>query len=201
MPTPTARDRILDRAHDLVLTRGFAATTVDAVLDAAGASKGAFFHHFPTKAALGRALVERYAAADAALLESHMQAAEAQSDDPGEQLLLALAGLEDAATSAVASQPACLFVSFIYEAELTDPETTAIVTASIEHWRHRLLGKLEAAAGSRPGWRDVDLGAVADHAFVTFEGAFLLIRATGDRSHMARQLRVLRHHVELLLRS
>ena len=200
VPRPAAaRDRILDTAERLVLQRGFAATTVDAVLEGAGASKGAFFHHFPTKAALGRALVARYAAADADLLESQMRAAEQSSDDPADQLLAFLRGFESAATEAVEAQPACLFVSFIYEAELTDADTAALVRASIAEWRGRIGDKLRAAAASRPHLAVHDLDAVADHVFATFEGAFLLVRAEGDPQHMARQLAVLRHHIELLL--
>src|SRR5690606_25437002 len=52
-PSAPIRDRILASARALVLDRGFASTTVDAVLTEAGASKGAFFHHFPSKGALG----------------------------------------------------------------------------------------------------------------------------------------------------
>ena len=37
-----------------------------------------------------------------------------------------------------------------------------------------------------------DLDALADHVFVTFEGAFLLCRSTGSPEHMRAQLRVLR---------
>ena len=54
-PTATdTRERILDAAQQLVMERGFSATTVDAILEAAGSSKGAFFHHFASKADLGR---------------------------------------------------------------------------------------------------------------------------------------------------
>ena len=60
------RERILDAAQRIVLERGFAATSVDAVLEEAPATKGAFFHHFPSKNDLGRALLKRYAAAELA---------------------------------------------------------------------------------------------------------------------------------------
>ena len=53
------RIRLLDAAQGLVLERGFAGTSVDDVLSEAASTKGAFFHHFSSKAELGRALVER----------------------------------------------------------------------------------------------------------------------------------------------
>ena len=81
------RERILAAAADLVVERGFGATTINAVLEASSTTKGAFFHHFESKSALGRALVERYAAQDVAMLEGLMAEPEAASDDHAEQVL------------------------------------------------------------------------------------------------------------------
>jgi TetR/AcrR family transcriptional repressor of nem operon len=191
------RERLLDAAERIVLTHGFGSTTVDRVLAESGASKGAFFHHFPTKADLGRALVERYAEADAALLESLMTTAEAASDDPAQQVVTFLAGFENASEDLAGAQPGCLFVSFIYESELTGSETEQIVLRSIVQWRERILAKLEAAAATRsiPG---VDLPSLADQAFTIFEGGFLLARAIAEPDALRRQLGHLRHYIELL---
>ena len=199
MSAPSARERILEAAQTLVLRHGFAATTVDAVLESAAASKGAFFHHFPSKAMLGRALVERYAAGDAETLETVMTAAEQRSDDPAEQLVIFTRTFEEMADDAMAVRPRCLFVSFIYETDLSDVGIDDVVAESILHWRARIVDKLELAAATRPTLRTVDLDALADHWFTTFEGAFLLAQALGDHSCMRRQLAHLRHYLELLL--
>lgn len=198
MDTPTARDRILEAARTLVLRHGFAATTVDSILESASASKGAFFHHFPSKAHLGRALVERYAAADAATMEAVMTAAEEHSDDPAEQLLIFTRTYEDMADDAMAVQPQCLFVSFIYEHDLSEVGIEDVVAESILYWRTRIVDKLELAAATRPMLRTLDLDALADHWFTTFEGSFLLAQAVGDTSSMRRQLAHLRRYLELL---
>ena len=198
MDTPPARDRILDAARALVLRHGFAATTVDAILESASASKGAFFHHFPSKAHLGKALVERYAAADAETMEAVMAAAEEQSDDPAEQLVIFTRTFEDMADQALATQPQCLFVSFIYESELSDVGIEDVVAESVRHWRTRIADKLELAAATRPALQAMDLEALADHWFTTFEGSFLLAQAVHDPSSMRRQLAHLRHYLELL---
>ncbi len=58
------RQRILDTAERLVIDNGFAGTSVDQVVVESGTSKGAFFHHFPSKVDLARSLVARYAATD-----------------------------------------------------------------------------------------------------------------------------------------
>ena len=192
------RERILDTAQRLVLEQGFAATSVDEVIDAAESSKGAFFHHFATKNDLARALVERYAAADIDHLETFMTRAEADSDDPALQLIAFVRLFEEEADAIVAAQPSCLYVSFMYDRQLYEDGTTDLIVNSVDAWRTTLHEKLQAGAQLHPPRRDVDLEALADHAFVTFEGAFILARTTGDGSHMRKQLAVLRQHLELL---
>jgi TetR/AcrR family transcriptional repressor of nem operon len=192
------RERILDAAQQLVLEHGFAATTVDGILAETGASKGAFFHHFPTKADLGHALVERYAAADAETLEALMTTAEATSEDPAEQVATFIAAFERATEKMARLQPGCLFVSFIYESELTGAETGEIVRQSILLWRERILAKLDAAAETRPSLAGVDLPSLADQAFAIFEGGFLLARALDQPDALSAQLAHLRHYLELL---
>src|SRR5690606_30813305 len=58
------RERLLDAAEQLYLERGYGATSVEAIVAAAGLTKGALFHHFPTKHDLALALIERYATSD-----------------------------------------------------------------------------------------------------------------------------------------
>lgn len=188
------RTRLLDAAQGLVLDRGFAATTVDDVIAAAGSSKGAFFHHFASKDDLGRELVARYAAADIAVLEEFMTAAEAAVDDPAGQLLHFLAALEAAGDAIAGPHSSCLYVSFLGVRDLEGHNAEAIVS-SITAWRERVAEKIARAA---PALRDP--ADVADHLWATFEGAFILGRATGDTSHMRRQLSVVRRCVEALLR-
>lgn len=192
------RERILDAAQRIVLERGFAATSVDAVLAQAPATKGAFFHHFPSKNALGRALLERYAAADERMLEDFMAVAEAQSEDPAEQLVAFVRRFEHAADELAPTQPGCLFVSFIYESELAGDGDDDLIATSIRHWRMRLLDKLEAAARAHPPAVAVDLPSLADQVFTTFEGGFILARAMHDPRHLRSQLAHLRHYLELL---
>lgn len=56
------RDRLLGAARELFLAQGFAATSTPAVVQAAGVTRGALYHHFADKTALFAAVVEREAA-------------------------------------------------------------------------------------------------------------------------------------------
>lgn len=71
VPRGEARQRLLAAATDLIRRQGFAATSVDDLCAAAGVTKGAFFHHFPSKDALGAAVVELWTETTSALFASH----------------------------------------------------------------------------------------------------------------------------------
>ena len=55
------RDTFLDAAQRLIVTKGYEAMSLQDVLDASGASKGAFYHYFDAKDALLDAVVDRMA--------------------------------------------------------------------------------------------------------------------------------------------
>lgn len=190
------RDRILDTAERLVIDNGYSATSLDRVIAEANASKGSFFHHFASKDDLAKALVQRYAAADIAHLDAALALVRETTTDPRERVLHFLRIFEDTADELMGSQTSCLYVSVLTERELVDRVTSAPIIAAIEAWRNALVVLVEEALPT-PG--EVDPAALADHVFVTFEGAFILCRATGDPGHMRRQLRVQRQLFDALL--
>src|SRR5215510_6921572 len=55
------RDAFLDVAQRLITARGYQSFSIQDVLDEVGASKGAFYHYFGSKADLLEAIVERMA--------------------------------------------------------------------------------------------------------------------------------------------
>jgi TetR/AcrR family transcriptional repressor of nem operon len=59
-PSPDVRRRLLDAGLDLVHARGFTASGVKDITDAAGVPKGSFYAYFPSKAAFSAAILEHY---------------------------------------------------------------------------------------------------------------------------------------------
>jgi TetR/AcrR family transcriptional regulator, transcriptional repressor for nem operon len=57
---PEVRRRLLEAGLDLVHARGFTASGVKDITDAAGVPKGSFYAYFPSKEALAEAILERY---------------------------------------------------------------------------------------------------------------------------------------------
>jgi TetR/AcrR family transcriptional repressor of nem operon len=193
------RERILDAAERIVLDKGLAATSIDDILTESKRSKGSFFHHFRSKNDLARALVERYAAADTAFLDEIMARAEAATDDPAAQVVEFLRLFEQGAEETVSQQPSCLYVSYIFDKQLFVDGTNDLIAAAFVAWRERLAEKLRAATAARPLRAPVDLEALADHLSATYEGAFMMSRALGDRDLVRRQLVLVRQQVALLL--
>ncbi len=74
---------ILDAAAALFAEQGYAATSVSDICRAADVSKGAFYHHFPSKQALFLALLQRWLTP----INTHMLAATPPEMDAASQFL------------------------------------------------------------------------------------------------------------------
>jgi TetR/AcrR family transcriptional regulator, transcriptional repressor for nem operon len=192
------RQRILDAAQANVMERGFASTSVDAIQEAAGISRGTFFYHFPSKDDLARELILRHAETDRAITDEFMARAERLSSDPLQQVLLFIGFHEELFAEATMADPGCLFASFSYEAGLFDEETHAIIEDSIEHFRTVLATRLEAAMKRHPPKVAADPVALADFVYGVMQGGFILSRANGDLGAMCDHIRQLRTYFELL---
>lgn len=195
--TPT-RENILDTAEFLVLDQGFSATPVEQIIAESATSKGAFFHHFDSKPALATALASRYATADIDTLLQVLAYVEAQFDDPAERLVELVRVYEDGGDDVMAGQFGCLYATVLGERALLDHGAGAPIEAALHQWRTTLTPLVTQALATRRPRPRVDVEALIDHFFATFEGAFLLRRATGDESHMRRQLAVLRQLLQAL---
>jgi TetR/AcrR family transcriptional repressor of nem operon len=193
------RDRILDAAQAQVMERGFAATSVDAIQEAAGISRGTFFYHFASKDELARALIERYARQDHELTESLMARAENLATDPLQQALVFMGLFEELFREVGPVRAGCLFASYSYEAQLFDEETHRLIADSLEHFRRIFGGKLEQAIDRHPPVvPDVDPYDLADLASSAFQGAYVLWRVTNESERIAMPIEHFRKYLELL---
>lgn len=192
------RKAIMDAAEALIYDHGFAATSVDAVIERAGVTKGAFFHHFKSKAALGLALVERFAERDAKILNHFIGRVEKLSRDPVQQVLLFAAVFEDELAQLGGPHPGCMFATYCFEAGLFDETTRKVIAEGFREWRERLQEKFEAAIAARPPRIEVDPKALADMATALFEGGLVLSKGLGDPAVHVEQMRQYRNYIELL---
>lgn len=75
-------ERLVEIASEVFCQRGYSSATTQEIIDIAGVTKGALYHHFPSKPALFEAVYRR---AESEMGE-RIQAASTQKKDPFEQL-------------------------------------------------------------------------------------------------------------------
>jgi TetR/AcrR family transcriptional regulator, transcriptional repressor for nem operon len=68
--TTNTKTKLLDAALTAIRAKGYTATTVDDICEAAGVTKGAFFHHFKSKEELAIAAAKRWGAGTSDLFAS-----------------------------------------------------------------------------------------------------------------------------------
>lgn len=192
------RARIMDAAEELILAQGFAGTSIDALIERAGITKGTFFYHFSNKAELAYSLVSRYSELDLGNLEHNLARAEQLARDPLQQLLVFVGLFRETAASLTEPYPGCLFASYLNEAGLFDERTLTVISDTMGTWRERLGDKLREVAAAHPPRIDVDLDTLADMITVVFEGAFILSKTMKEAQVVARQLDHYRNYLELL---
>jgi len=180
------------------MRQGFSATTVDAVIGACGVTKGAFFHHFASKQALGLALVQRYAARDLADLHRYLERADNLAREPLQRLLLFVGLLAEDAHLFVGDQPGCLYGSYVYEQGLFGEDVQAVVADAVLEWREELTARIREVVATSPPRIEVDPVALADSVLTAFEGSYVVSRATGDPDILRQQLGHVRAYLELL---
>jgi AcrR family transcriptional regulator len=101
------REELLDIALELCRTQGFDAMRVDQIVQTAGVAKGTFYHYFPSKDAVGEALVQRFGDS----LFDHLSSADAASTGDGVERLRTIM---DAAAAFKGSQADLGYASFLY---------------------------------------------------------------------------------------
>lgn len=192
------RQRILDIAYDSIVHKGFAATSIEELVEAAGITKSGFFYHFKDKNDLARQALERFIAEDNELISGLTDRARALSDDPLQAYLLFLNLYAEAMDEMVELHPGCMIATVTYQAALFDKVVIRMNEASVLALRQRFAAWLEEIGERYPPRWPADYDSLADMLTAIVEGSIVLSRALGDRALMGRQTRLYREHVKAL---
>ncbi|MCL4712655.1 MAG: TetR/AcrR family transcriptional regulator [Pseudorhodoplanes sp.] len=185
---PDTRERILELAEAAVLAKGFAATSIEELIAAAGITKSGFFYHFRDKGALAKAMMLRYIEHDKKVLDEIFSRADELNDDPLHGLLVALKLFAETLGNLPEAHPGCLAASFCYQDQLFNQDVRTLNAQSVLRWRERFLERLQAIARRYPPRREIDLEALADMAASNVEGGLILGRLLKDPSILPRQI-------------
>ncbi|HLV21958.1 MAG TPA: TetR/AcrR family transcriptional regulator [Polyangiaceae bacterium] len=202
MPRPTrqkpergnARTRLLEAARDVIRAKGFAASSVDDLCQAAAVTKGAFFHHFPSKEALGVAAARYWTETTGAFF------AAAPYHEPCDPLdrILAYVAFRKAIITEELAEFTCLVGTMVQEVYDDSPAIREACAESLFGHAATLEEDIAAAMSARGMSGAFTAQSLARHTQAVLQGAFVLAKAGNDPAlaresldHLDRYLRLL----------
>ncbi len=192
MTGQNTRDKLIEAALTLMLAKGYPATTVDEICEAAVVSKGSFYHFFPTKEDLALAALEAYSQRGFQALQSGSYAG---LDDPLERLF----GFLDHA-EAIAERvwgDGCLLGNLAVELADTNETIRARISQIFHILAERLARLFEAVVQSSQGDSPEAL-ELAEFFLSALEGSIVLAKAHDDWGRVPAALKNVRRYVEKL---
>jgi AcrR family transcriptional regulator len=169
------RARILDAAAVAFQTSGYAATSMHDIIRAAGATGGATYHHFPTKKALGIAVIdERVATAvDRAWIEP-MQSARSTLDGVLTVFAEVIASHERRGVLS-----GCETSNLALELALADEDFRTALNAVFERWRGTIATRIRSDQANGM-LDDTDADELATFIVATYSGAMAIAKTAQD---------------------
>jgi TetR/AcrR family transcriptional regulator, transcriptional repressor for nem operon len=169
--------------------------SLETILAQAGVTKGALYHHFPTKAALGLAVVDEVV--KELLLERWLGVLHAQPGDP----VTALQGtLRHRAANLTAGEIelGCPLNNLAQEMSPLDEQFRRSVNATFETWREGFAEALARGQAEGSVRRDVDAKKVATFIVAAVEGSYGLAKSAQSGPMVRANLELLGMFLESL---
>jgi TetR/AcrR family transcriptional repressor of nem operon len=189
-----SKTRLLNAALHVIRAKGYSATRVEDICEAAGLTKGSFFHHFNSKEDLALAAADYWTEGSDALFVSAPYHAPA---DPLDRLL-AYVDFRKSLLQGDLSDFTCLAGTMVQEVYNTHPELREACSRSICGHAATLVPDIEEAMrqrGMNPDWTAESLALYTQAAI---QGAFILAKTRQIRDIASECIDHLRRYLELL---
>ena len=189
-----SRKKLLDAALYVIRAKGYSAARVEDICEAAGLTKGSFFHHYSSKEDLALAAAEHFSAfADGIFSAAPYQA----FTDPLDRLL-GYVDFRKAILQGELPEYTCLLGTMVQETYETHPAIRKACDRCISAHAATLVVDIEAAVKKyslSPQW---SVESLAYYTQAVIQGAFILAKAQ-QSSHVAADcLDHLRRYIEIL---
>ena len=182
----------MQAARDLFLRHGYAATGIDQVCAAVGATKGALFHYFDSKEALGCAVLEAWVRDAGRAIGSGDYL---RIDDPLER---ALGYIDFMIEISRVGPPGCIVGIFSQELAPSNETVRAGCAEAFSRWRETLEPILTEAKAKHAPHAAFDPAGLAQHSIAVLQGALILARAYRRPEIVGEQLAHYRSYVVAL---
>ena len=189
-----SKARFLSAAVHVIRAKGYSATRIEDVCEAAGLTKGSFFYHFESKEGLALATVDYWIEGSEALFAS---APYRDHADPLDRLL-AYVDFRKALLSGELPDFTCLAGTMVQEVYDTHPALREACNRTITGHARILVPDIKEAMrqrGMHPEWTAESL---ALYTQATIQGAFILAKAANGAAVAAQCIDHLHRYLELL---
>jgi TetR/AcrR family transcriptional repressor of nem operon len=190
----SAQTKLLSAALSLIRARGYAGTSVEDLCEAAGVTKGAFFHHFKSKEELGVAAADYWSEITGAFFAA---APYHQLADPLDRVL-GYIDFRKAILQGEIPEFTCFAGTMVQETYETHPAIRAAVNRSISGHAAKVEADIADAMRLRGIRADWTAESLALHTQAVLQGAFILAKAKGGPRVAADSIDHLRRYVEML---
>src|SRR5262245_35027777 len=194
MATSQSKERLLTAAKELFLARGYAATTVDAICEKAGLTKGSFYYFFDSKEDLGLAVLEWSIRRGVQMLADGPYVRIA---DPVEKAFAFLEHLEKC--SPQLWNGGGLLGVFSQELAETNPRVQKAVAGMFQAVAGDFAEKLQPIAAQFSGKQAPTASELADTLLGTVEGSTILAKAHRDSTRLPKAIRGFRLSLNTLV--
>ena len=186
------RGRLLQSAFAEIHRTGFRTADLDTILTGAGVTKGAMYHHFAGKQAIGYAVVDEVLAP---MTRAKWVAPLAAATDPVARLRQLFAATpHDMADLDLG----CPLANLTQEMAPHDPGFRGRVAGLFEEWRTALADALRRGQAAGRIARNIDCDAEATFLVALFEGYLMLTRSARDPRMLAAGAERLVRHLDSL---
>jgi TetR/AcrR family transcriptional regulator, transcriptional repressor for nem operon len=191
---PSAKEKILGAALQVIRTKGYSATTVDDLCETAGVTKGAFFHHFKSKEDLAVSAANYWSEVTNELFAHapyHLH------KDPLDRLL-GYVEFRRALLKGETPEFTCLVGTMVQEIFHTNPLIREACQKSIFGHSANVARDIKEAKKLYAPDADFNSESLALHIQAVIQGAFILAKAKEDSAIAAESLAHLRRYLELI---
>lgn len=188
------RDKLLSAAFEEIYRRGFQAASLDTILAKAGVTKGALYHHFSDKAALGYAVVDEVVKG---LLLKRWGVLEPATGNPVSALQKVLKGRAAGLTTREV-ELGCPLNNLAQEMSPLDRRFRQGVNATFGIWIGAVAKDLERGQAKGTVRKDLDAGKVGAFVVASIEGSFGLAKGAQSAALLRSNLEVLGSFLESL---
>jgi TetR/AcrR family transcriptional regulator, transcriptional repressor for nem operon len=188
------RASLLEAAFEQIFRHGFQAASLNAILARAGVTKGAMYHHFADKAALGTAVVDEVVRAP--ILDAYLQPLRGAEDPLSALQEVIRRRADDFTDESVAL--GCPLNNLAQEMSPLDERFRARVEAALEAWTDGFadaLGRAREAGVARP---DLDARGVASFLVAAIEGSLGMAKNARSVALLRSNLGLLADYLETL---